>query len=540
MPTYNATKVKDLDTTTPTEGVGNSYIPELNDAVREIKTVIKNQYAVKTVTANYTATDADSIIFANATAGAITVTLLQQSTVSSATHIKEYTVIKTDSSANAVTVAVYTGETINGSASVSFTTQGYGITIIGNGGTDWKEKRGANAYNAYNAIEVGNKTNALVTSDIFSDFVVTGLLGLDPGVSLTMTTPGGTAYVTGKRIVKSSSDSDLTYTYPASNDTYDYLKNDGTIVHQSVANGAAEPAQPANTIKLQKVVTNATEITSVTDLRPLAGMTASQVAGQNRIPIAGQDGKLSSGWFTALSFIRDSYRNLTISNNAVNPTYQLDITADEVILQDTSSPVQAIRASSVSKSLGITGSGVNGLDTGTEAASTWYHIWCIGKSDGTIDTLLSLSATAPTMPTGYTYKAYLGAIYNDAASNFITINQKDHRVSMGAVQVLSNGTATAYTLISLTTAIPTTAKEIYLKCALDNGTSGNLSRITLVAKTTGELGQVVYAAYISNAGVSQDGTSLRMPIIEPQSIYYLMEGVATPKVVSLSIIGWEY
>ena len=41
MSTYNSTTIAGLDTTTPLEGAGNSFIPELNDAVREIKTCIK-------------------------------------------------------------------------------------------------------------------------------------------------------------------------------------------------------------------------------------------------------------------------------------------------------------------------------------------------------------------------------------------------------------------------------------------------------------------------------------------------------------------
>jgi hypothetical protein len=71
------------------------------------------------------------------------------------------------------------------------------------------------------------------------------------------------------------------------------------------------------------------------------------------------------------------------------------------------------------KTLDITTGGANGLDTGAEAASTWYAVWAIGKTDGTTAGLLSVSFSAPTMPTGYTLKRLVGAVRNDASSNLI-------------------------------------------------------------------------------------------------------------------------
>lgn len=64
------------------------------------------------------------------------------------------------------------------------------------------------------------------------------------------------------------------------------------------------------------------------------------------------------------------------------------------------------------------GDGNGGLDTGTVAANTAYHVWVIRRSDtGAVDGLLSLSATAPTMPTNYDAKRRVGAIITDGSSN---------------------------------------------------------------------------------------------------------------------------
>lgn len=58
----------------------------------------------------------------------------------------------------------------------------------------------------------------------------------------------------------------------------------------------------------------------------------------------------------------------------------------------------------------VAGSGNGGLDTGINTASAWYHVWIIkNTTSGVVDALYSLSATSPTMPTGYTKKRRIGS-----------------------------------------------------------------------------------------------------------------------------------
>lgn len=127
--------------------------------------------------------------------------------------------------------------------------------------------QGMGSVNVQAALEEHEKEKATFADD-FQDHVVSGLLGVDPGASLTMTIPGGTAYVIGIRVVKAGADADLTRTYTASKDTYVDISNTGAITYSEVANGAGAPAVAGSSIRLEKVVTNGTEITSVVDLRP--------------------------------------------------------------------------------------------------------------------------------------------------------------------------------------------------------------------------------------------------------------------------------
>ena len=118
-------------------------------------------------------------------------------------------------------------------------------------------------------------------------------------------------------------------------------------------------------------------------------------------------------------------RNLVVKSNAAAPTTTIDITADEVVLKATN---QLPHVASPNLTVLITAGGANGLDTGAEAASTWYYVFVIyNATTATVAGLLSLSATAPTMPAGYTYKALVGVVRNDGSSNIVAFHQRDRK-----------------------------------------------------------------------------------------------------------------
>lgn len=113
----------------------------------------------------------------------------------------------------------------------------------------------------------------------------------------------------------------------------------------------------------------------------------------------------------------------------------------------------------------ITSSGANGLDTGAEAANTFYCVWGIGKSDGTFALLLSVSTTSPTLPTGYTFKRLLWGVANNNSSNFVgfehlrngkCVYTDTETSSVRGINVLTAGTGVATTAISMAKGAPAT------------------------------------------------------------------------------------
>ncbi len=119
-------------------------------------------------------------------------------------------------------------------------------------------------------------------------------------------------------------------------------------------------------------------------------------------------------------------RNLLAFNNVATPDSKLDITADEAVVKGSVSGLPVL-LESVSVTIDITASGANGLDTGVEAANTWYYVWLIWNGSTTAG-LLSASFTTPTLPAGYTHRGLIGAVRNNAASNLVRFKQADRRI----------------------------------------------------------------------------------------------------------------
>lgn len=114
--------------------------------------------------------------------------------------------------------------------------------------------------------------------------------------------------------------------------------------------------------------------------------------------------------------------------------------------------------------------GAGGLDTGARAASTWYYIYVIHNGTSAAF-LISVSATAPTMPSGYIYRALVGAVYNNGSNQlkkFRQVGRIVHQESPAA-DFVSNTSFAAVTLVSQ---VPSIARMVW--GSISKRTSGNL------------------------------------------------------------------
>lgn len=182
MSVYTSTTLKGLDTAAPIEGTAPPS--ETNDAIREIKTVIKNHNAIVAKSADYTLTVSDYIV--NVT-GTTSITLPTASTVASATVAKEYIIMN---KGVATVTIVGTVDTI-----VNPTIAAGESMMICSDGTSWFEEpgtMGSMAKQQANAVAITGGTITGITDLAVADGG-TGLGALGTAGQIMVVNAGATA-----------------------------------------------------------------------------------------------------------------------------------------------------------------------------------------------------------------------------------------------------------------------------------------------------------------------------------------------------------
>lgn len=250
--------------------------------------------------------------------------------------------------------------------------------------------------------------------------------------------------------------------------------SDGTLVRSNISNNINNPNTDMTgwELALPHVNTEGTYTKVTTDKygRVVSGENPNTLAGigiTNAYTKTEVDSVISAISIKGLT----GFSNLKISSLGIN-NYQSAITASKAVLANSSGKTVTLSGISVTSQISV--SGVNGLDTGTVVANTWYYLYLI--SDGTlVRGLFSLSATAPTLPSGYTYFTRIGAVRAGASGYLLQTLQYGSRVqyvvttgsntpnlpiiAQGALGVYSSTTPT-YVAASVSSFVPPTANTI--------------------------------------------------------------------------------
>ncbi len=250
---------------------------------------------------------------------------------------------------------------------------------------------------------------------------------------------------------------------------------------------------------------------------------------------------LSSG-SPVVQLMGGTFRNLKCSYPGSAKTGT--ITADAVVVT-TASDVQARVIESLNVTLDISTNGaVNKLDTGSAASSTLYYLWAIsnGSTDGV---LASTSSTSPTMPSGYTYKARIGAFFTDGSANIVAGVQLGRTFQYTTPQLLSSGpvgsngvtSAPTWAATSLTGFVPpTAAKYNFIGANRYNGAAGVH---TVIAAPNNSYSYVTSAnppPFYLDAGGGVLMAGAGSFVLESMTMYLILAGSATNAIL---ISGWE-
>ena len=131
----------------------------------------------------------------------------------------------------------------------------------------------------------------------------------------------------------------------------------------------------------------------------------------------------------SLSALYDEFPFLRghIDGNILSRTSTVRLTAAVGVVRDDTNSAFLNAIANIAKDVNApwaVGNNQGGLDTGTVAADTPYHVHRIKRSDtDVVDLLFSLSATSPVMPTNYDLKQRIGGFRTDGSSQIIDFYQ---------------------------------------------------------------------------------------------------------------------
>lgn len=188
-------------------------------------------------------------------------------------------------------------------------------------------------------------------------------------------------------------------------------------------------------------------------------------------------------------------------------------------------------------------SGANGLDTGAEANDTWYSVWVISHPT-TLNqaALLSVSATSPTMPSGYTLKRRVGWVRNNASGDLLRFMNAandpwfwwNEDQTAAPFRVLSTATAaTSATDVDASAVAPSTCRAISLIGEI-GGTGSGTRRLFLRNNATQ---RPVTPTALGGGGLQATAQESIVKVDSSQVFEYWNPNAN--RTVTLDVIGYE-
>jgi len=252
------------------------------------------------------------------------------------------------------------------------------------------------------------------------------------------------------------------------------------------------------------------------------------------------DGTDADWALPASSAVSGESKGLVVKNGTT-PATDVDIDADEVVLKTADGGDTKV-VSSVNLTAVISASGANGLDTGSEANSTWYYVFVIWNGT-TVASLLSLSATAPTLPSGYTYFALVSAVRNDSSGDLLTFIQSGKHVQTGDTtgsswQALSSGSSATAASIDLTAVVPPIIRDCQFWLQGVRGTAAAGVYSSRLDNDSGTGNHLMNVFYAYDGTRSYNGAvSVRVSLLTLSTIWY--KNSAANNILDIWVQGWD-
>ena len=231
---------------------------------------------------------------------------------------------------------------------------------------------------------------------------------------------------------------------------------------------------------------------------------------------------------------------LGLSNNATTPNTKLDVAVGSIL--DSSKTFQLNL--DVAVTIDATVTGLNGLDTGSLAASTLYNVFLVADPQSYNVTGAIISASSiPVLPYGYGAYALIGYVATGAGSTFLkgywTDDKSTWRTFMydaPQATAITAGNATSYTAIDLSAFVPAVASTpVFIDSALTPAAASQTLKLQPAGGTgdavtiTGQVAAVVVS--------SQSLVLAQLASGDPKVSYKVSNGAAA---AAINVGGYQF
>jgi hypothetical protein len=231
------------------------------------------------------------------------------------------------------------------------------------------------------------------------------------------------------------------------------------------------------------------------------------------------------------ALMRSYLAGLTLST----PGSSTSFTVQPGVAMDSSNAVLMLLNAAITKTSAAWAVGAGGaLDTGTIANSTWYHVYLIRRPDtGVVDVLLSLSATAPTLPANYTQFRRIGSMKYGSAQWFSFNQVGDEFMWVGPVNDIFGVSAVG----GAGFAMPSVPPGITVKMDVTLAMSAPAAAVVLyVDHFAGSASAGVTAGYsVTNPVANQAAVTRALIWTAAQNIHLQSNATAS---IYVTVFGW--
>lgn len=243
----------------------------------------------------------------------------------------------------------------------------------------------------------------------------------------------------------------------------------------------------------------------------------------------------------------DSVNGLSITNNAGTPSTKIDVTFTRACLVSAvGAPVFIASGSfTIDLTLGTVTSAANGMDGEARPTSGWVYLYAISTGSGSagLGTTTSPLAGPPTLPAGYSFYAYIGAMRCDGSQNLMRTKQLGTKAqytivaatNTAAMPTMTSGSAALWTAVATGAFVPATASHI--KGSLLNASPGNNTGGAVASNNAYTATTAAPVSFVNSTGTTFGSLMLPFEIeLESSNIYYTSTSGSAS---TLFALGWD-